>query len=552
MVSDSTRSTGDQFHFSASGRKRRLGAWYTPDDVVGQLLDLTLTPLLIERRVLGLDAVAALRVLDPSCGDGAFLVAAADRIYRTLVEMGLEHTEALRTAYGCCVVGVDVDPLAVDRCRHRLGEAGATAPDSRVVVADALLTSSDEWSDLLERWDTPAGVTAVIGNPPFLNPLAADTAADPNRAVALRQRFGSVAQGYSNPAFMFLVLATELAASRNSVVALIQPLSLLATRGSTASRAAVLENWTLDTLWVANQRVFDASVDVCAPVLRPRGESDLGSGLTKLLAGRSFHPVGTAPSPNSGDATWSRLLATVRDVPDVPIATDGILGDDAIATADFRDQYYGLDGQIVELPSSDRSMPRLLTAGLVDPAHDRWGETTTRFHKNSWHHPRVRLDGLSDDLRRWVDSRLVPKVVVATQTRVLEAVVDSDGSCLPSVPLVTITPRSDKPKTDLWHIAALLTSPPATMVAARRHLGAALTTDGLKLRARDLAALPRPHDHAAWHEAAKAFQRASDSDDQTRRKEGLVRCGRLMCTAFGVADFEHLLAWWVGRLPGQN
>ena len=139
----------DVGHAATSSRRRGLGAWYTPDDVVDGLLDLALEPLLADRRTGGVDAVAAVRVLDPSCGDGAFLVAPGARIHRTLVDMGVGDDRARRTAFGRCVVGIDLDPGAVDSCRRRLAGAGADSPSDRVVEADALLASDDDWATLL-------------------------------------------------------------------------------------------------------------------------------------------------------------------------------------------------------------------------------------------------------------------------------------------------------------------------------------------------------------------------------------------------------------------
>ncbi len=533
---------------ATTSRRRRLGAWYTPDDVVDGLLALTLDPLLAERRAAGPEAVAALRVLDPSCGDGAFLVAAGERIRRALVALGVPEDDARRIAFGACVVGVDVDPDAVDACRRRFVAAGAEDPDDRIVAADALLAADEDWSALLGRWGATDGVDAVVGNPPFLNPLADDTSASPARRTALRARFGDAARGHVNPASLFLLLADRLAARRGSVVTLVQPLSLLAAHGARTTRSTVLAHRSLSTLWVADERVFDAAVDVCAPVLTA-GPAEVR---TRLAVGRDVRVVGSAPAPSPADDSWSGLLATIRGVPDVPLRTDGVLGDLCEATADFRDQYYGLAGHVVDAEHGDGTTPRLLTAGLVDPAHERWGTTTTRLHKATWTHPRIDLGGLPDDLRRWAGRRLVPKVVVASQTRVLEAIVDADGSCLPSVPLVTLTPHdSGADAASLWLIAAALTSPPVTMEAARRHQGAALSSDALKLGARDVAALPLPADHGPWIEAAEAFRAASTADEPETRRPQLLACGRSMCAAYGVGDDEALLAWWADRLPSR-
>ena len=58
-----------------------------------------------------------------------------------------------------------------------------------------------------------------------------------------------------------------------------------------------------------------------------------------------------------------------------------------------------------------------------------------------WRRPAVDLVGLraaDPAVARWVDDLQVPKVLVATQTRVGEAVVDEVGAWVPSVPMIAV------------------------------------------------------------------------------------------------------------------
>ena len=96
-----------------------------------------------------------------------------------------------------------------------------------------------------------------------------------------------------------------------------------------------------------------------------------------------------------------------------------ILGDLATATAGFRDEYYGLRPAVVD--ARDGDLPMLITSGLVDPGRVLWGERATRFDGRPFMHPRVDPAQLGGRVGRWVHQRLVPKVVVATQTKVVEA-----------------------------------------------------------------------------------------------------------------------------------
>ena len=226
------------------------------------------------------------------------------------------------------------------------------------------------------------------------------------------------------------------------------------------------------------------------------------------------------------------------------ISSEGSVADIANATADFRDQYYGLAPHVVDSADSV-DLPRLVTSGAIDPARLLWGQRPAKFNKVSYQHPRVRVDDLEDGLRSWSQKRLVPKVLLATQTKVLEAIVDREGTLLPSVPVITVTTKPE----DLYRLAALLVSPPVTLVAAQRHLGAALSSDALKLSAKEVLDLPLPADHAAWDEAGRLFELASLAESAAKGREFLEQCGEMMCRAFGVSDETELLDWWISRLP---
>ena len=82
-------------------------------------------------------------------------------------------------------------------------------------------------------------------------------------------------------------------------------------------------------------------------------------------------------------------------------------------------------------------------------------------------------------MRRWAERRLVPKVLIANQTRVIEAVHDPDGAWLPGVPVLTCT--TEEPE----RVLGVLGSPAAT--AWVRHHAA-----GSGMSARRRAPDPRP------------------------------------------------------------
>ncbi len=107
------------------GNQRKItGSYYTPDSLVQALLDTALDPVLDKAEAKAADpaqALLKLSVIDPACGSGHFLLAAARRIATRLARIRAEGTpsladfrHALRDAARCCIYGVDRNPMAVE------------------------------------------------------------------------------------------------------------------------------------------------------------------------------------------------------------------------------------------------------------------------------------------------------------------------------------------------------------------------------------------------------------------------------------------------------
>ena len=119
---------------SAAGNERKTsGSYYTPDSLVQCLLDSALDPVVVDR-LKGKkgqeaeDAILSMKVCDPACGSGHFLIAAAHRMARHLARLRTgetepspeDHQHALRDVIGRCIYGVDINPMAVELCKVSL------------------------------------------------------------------------------------------------------------------------------------------------------------------------------------------------------------------------------------------------------------------------------------------------------------------------------------------------------------------------------------------------------------------------------------------------
>ncbi len=294
-----------------------------------------------------------------------------------------------------------------------------------------------------------------------------------------------------------------------------QPIATVATRDGGWARAAVLDIAALEHIWFATESVFAADVATCAVGLR--------RGVAQGVVARTLGDT-TLPSRSLPAASWSPLLADAIGVPTVELATTHTIGDIASVSADFRDEYY----EIAELVTDGGTGSPVITSGLIDVGRALWGEKPATIARRRFARPVVPTERLSPRLR----SRLVPKVLVATQTRVIEAAVDEEGLWLPSVPVISVVADPVR----LWPLAAALCSPPLTAWAATHRLGAARSSTAIKLSASDVRALPLPPASALWDRAAHAL-----------RTGDLIESARLMCEAYAVD--EAVLTWWRDRLP---
>ncbi|MBX7096190.1 MAG: N-6 DNA methylase [Myxococcaceae bacterium] len=174
----------------APERRRALGAYFTPREVVERMLDLVEPHL----------PPGALTVVDPACGAGAFLAAAAERWPRATV------------------LGVELAPDVAAAARERLGARATILEGSALDPA------------VLARLDAlvPAGAFEVwLGNPPWNGRSAVlKTPAERARLEALLDEAPAKGQSLRDDFAFFLLVAGRHLAGRG-LLALLTPASLL-------------------------------------------------------------------------------------------------------------------------------------------------------------------------------------------------------------------------------------------------------------------------------------------------------------------------------------
>lgn len=477
---------GDALEGLLNSRERRQGAHYTPTDLADRVAELALD-----------GSWRAPLVADPACGGGALLLA----VGRRLVAGGASPEQVAREQ----LWGADIEPLAVavTEAAISLWSGGRAPVGGHVVVSDPL-RSSAVWPDA-----PVPGFDVVVGNPPFQGQMASATVRGPDDSD-LRERFGGALRPYVDTAALFLLVATDLTRPGGRV-ALVQPMSTVASRDAGGVREALGERARLVELWAPRERMFAARVHVCVPVL------DVGA-------------AGLSPA-----STWSSHLATAQGVPVVHLEEPTRVGSVSEVMTGFRDQYYALVPEVRE--ATGVPVAPLVTSGLIDMNRMAWGERRATFAKRRWNRPDVDLGGaLADDSRvaKWVRRVRRPKVAVATQTKVVEAAVDRSGSWLPAPPVVSVIPHLPE---HLSRMAALLSAPPVSAWLAGQVAGTGLSPGSLRITGPLVASIPFPADSVDWDRAEHAFE--DHDDDYPERATAMFR--------LLPEQHDAVLEWWTAR-----
>lgn len=188
-------------------KRKRDGVYYTPEWVVNYLVEETLGPWFAEaKRATGyfgnetspasaeayLERLRAIRILDPACGSGAFLISAFRRLLderkvlaRQMANDGkvLDDAPIIAEILQRNIFGVDINPSSVEIAKLALWlhSARASAPLSSLdetIRCGNSLVAPDCWLSIKRDADSEARINPfdwgnetydiVLGNPPYV------------------------------------------------------------------------------------------------------------------------------------------------------------------------------------------------------------------------------------------------------------------------------------------------------------------------------------------------------------------------------------------------
>jgi len=172
-------------------KRKEHGIYYTPDYIVDYIVKNALKPVLDKCNSVA--ELKKIKVLDPACGSGSFLIKAMDLIYKKYEEFGNRGGTYTKLAILLDnIYGVDLDPQAVEIARLNLLlnilEEKIKLPllDKNIKNGNSLISGTDEelkryfgenfrdkkpfnWQEEFPEVFKQGGFDVIIGNPPYIS-----------------------------------------------------------------------------------------------------------------------------------------------------------------------------------------------------------------------------------------------------------------------------------------------------------------------------------------------------------------------------------------------
>jgi len=284
IAADNNLIGGVYENFLDRATRKRLGLFYTPDNVIDFILEKTLGKAdVVENPYV--------KVLDPSCGSGYFLLKAYD-ILRKKFEDSIDE---LADKYGAyfrnldihkhilehCIYGADIDEFGVMFTRTSLAFRGidSTWCTPNIVVCDSLVKWEKEQEEALAAfWNSEFDY--IVGNPPWVSLTRKQGKALPEESLAYYRSNYSGNSYLPNLYEYFLHRSLDLVKEGGSVGLLI-PDRFAKNKQFADFRKYILTNFTLKSIMFGisvEGVIADSMAIIIENGLNPGSRTEVRSG----------------------------------------------------------------------------------------------------------------------------------------------------------------------------------------------------------------------------------------------------------------------------------
>jgi len=276
-----TRMTESHAH------RKEQGIYYTPTEIVKYIVENTLGEMLKEKKP---EEVRKLKVLDPACGSGSFLIKAFDVLEEYYEKHPVEKQKRLDSTGDFYTLkeqvlvnnihGVDLDHKAVEIAQlnlllkvaekgHRLPllqkniQKGNSLIDDESVAGDKAFKWEERFADIMND----GGFDVIIGNPPYFNLQTIENETSVDYFEKNYQSF----RGKADILFLFIERANQLL-KEGGFLGFIVASYFLRSHYADKLRQFISKNYEIVKITDFGEvKIFqDANVDTCILILRKK------------------------------------------------------------------------------------------------------------------------------------------------------------------------------------------------------------------------------------------------------------------------------------------
>jgi Alw26I/Eco31I/Esp3I family type II restriction m6 adenine DNA methyltransferase len=243
-----------------AGKRKEHGIYYTPSFIVDYIVKNALGPILDKCK--SVSDLKKIKVLDPACGSGSFLIKAFNMISEKYKDFGAPDNEFIKIQIlEENIYGVDLDPQAVEITRlnlliNTLGERMKLPLLDNIKNGNSLISGTDgelekyfgknfrdkkpfNWQEEFPEVFKQGGFDVVIGNPPYVVLEAED-----EHLAFLKKAYLSSRGGKVNLYKVFIERGATLL-KNDGYLGFICPSNYLSSADSEALRKILIEDTNL-------------------------------------------------------------------------------------------------------------------------------------------------------------------------------------------------------------------------------------------------------------------------------------------------------------------
>lgn len=482
--------SGADLAAATHSKRKKDGIFYTPDYVVRAIVENSLgvylrgietdcikaaglrddlTDANFQKRQITaynsyLNRLQEIKVIDPSCGSGAFLVAAYDYLlaenYRVNEILGthlFQRDDVLKPILQNNLFGVDLNEESVEITKLSLWLRSATRDqkltslDANIRCGNSLVSEPDvepekafDWNEQFKRVFNNGGFDVVVGNPPYVQSHVM-VKSNPVEREYITKNYIS-AQGNWDLYVPFYQKAFDLLRP-GGICSMIVPNKILISDYASHLRKYISERGALLRLIdVSTKGIFEVDV---YPVIISTGKG-MSQGLVEVMNELDGEPQLKPIGPQ--DLHWGLLLSENEAETDLALTTrfDSVFD---VYTSSTVDEGYKLKPLLTE--NANARAGRLINTGTIDPYIHYWGIWPMKYLKLTFVSP-VAPTKVANGTKAW---HKLDKAIIAGMANTIEACFTEGDEFFPAIPTVVVTAKADSKISALVALAILNSEP---------------------------------------------------------------------------------------------